>query len=98
MNFNVYEKVSNDLISYIFSYLSNYDAFKLRLLSIEYKKLAYSSWFFNYIKYRNHPVVFNNIDNICYICNTKTIIIFPETPIMHCKHGLNHQFLEPKRT
>ena len=83
---NTFNTIPYDLVCHIFSFLQNYDAFKLASLNVNYKKIAHTSWFFNYIKYRYHPAVFNKLDNFCFICNTKPVILELNSIITHCKH------------
>lgn len=77
--------IPKELMYYIFYYLENQDVYKLRLLNKHCKKMAYNPWFFNYIKYRPHPIIFNQFDNYCNICNT-TISFFSDYKVSRCSH------------
>ena len=43
--------------------------------------------FLEYIIYRDHPVVFNLIENFCLKCNLRCVILVEDNYI-HCKHIL----------
>ena len=74
-----------ELIINIFEYLPNEDIFKLNKLCKGIKQISDSESFINHIKYRNHPLVFNAIDNYCSICNIG-IYLLNDSEIIRCNH------------
>lgn len=79
---------NKDILHNIFLFLQNCDVFKLPQICKFYRKITLDSFFFNKIKYRRHPMVFNNFDNMCSICNLKICFITnnDEFVISRCNH------------
>jgi len=78
----------DDLLTYIFKYLSNEDIYKVSYLCKSYYGLLTSEYFVEYMDKRYHPMVFNILDNYCHYCNRGIICInFEEDyEIGHCLH------------
>ena len=84
----MFENLPDDINFKIATFLPNYDIlnfYKINKISSNIFKeydLMYHSF------YRNHPTVFNLIDNYCYICNFKlTILHFNSNfECMKCGH------------
>ena len=76
----------NDLTKEILDYLPNEDIFNMSLINNYYNKLITDKVYINYIIYRPHPPVFNNIDNFCFICNLKLILLCDFNKIIRCNH------------
>ena len=75
-----------DLIKEILDYLPNEDIFNMSLLNNYNNKLITEKSYIEHIIYRSHPVVFNNIDNFCSICNLKLIFLCDLNNIIRCNH------------
>lgn len=75
-----------DLLREILDFLPNEDIFNMYLVNNEYNKLITEPSYIQYIIYRPHPPVFNNIDNFCYICNLKLILLYDFDKIIRCNH------------
>lgn len=80
------EKVDKYLIKNIIKYLPNQDVFKLSKSSKFYNNI-FDNIYIDFIKHRNHPVVFNLIDNYCCICNMSKIFILDDhLEFIRCSH------------
>jgi len=77
-----------ELIINIFKYLPNEDIFKLNKLCKAIKEISECESFFNEIKYRRHPLVFNVIDNYCSQCNFG-IYFLDDIEIFRCSHSIS---------
>ncbi len=76
----------NEIIREIIYYLLNEDIFNVYTLNKNYKHILDDDVVKNYIIYREHPMIFNLIDNFCNICNLKTIFLYDKLTIGKCKH------------
>lgn len=76
----------DDLIKEILDYLPNEDIFNMMLINNYYNKLMTQKSYINHIVYRDHPPVFNNIDNYCSICNLKLLFLCDFKKILRCNH------------
>ena len=78
----------DEMIVNIFKYLPNYDIFNVYKINKNTHRIFEEYNIFEMSFNRKHPVVFNAIDNYCYICNlTLTIITMNnEFQIMSCRH------------
>ena len=92
----------NDIILNIISYFNNYQLLEvIRIIKRSKKnsliKKIENKYFVNYIENRNHPIVFNLLDNYCSICNKIGNTFFYLTKnessvkegitYIHCFHG-----------
>ena len=75
----------SDIIREILRFLPNEDVFSMEFVDKQ-TNLIYDNKFVQYIKYRYHPMVFNNIDNLCKICNLRLIFLCDPIKILRCRH------------
>ena len=77
----------DDLNLYILEFLDNESIFNIRVNKY-YNQLVTSDNFIDFLQYREHPMVFNLIDNLCTKCNIGIIIINNEDDIsiIRCNH------------
>ena len=77
----------DDLNLYILEFLDNESIFNIRVNKY-YNQLVTSDNFIDFLQYREHPMVFNLIDNLCTKCNIGIIIIndHNDISIMQCNH------------
>ncbi len=85
------QNLSDDLLTYIFKYLSNEDVYKVSYLCKYYYNLLTSEYFIEYMDTRYHPMVFNILDNYCRLCNRGIICINFEEDF-ETSHCLHHSF------
>ena len=78
----------DDLNLCIIEFLDNESVFNLSYLNKYYNRLVTEEDFIEYLQYREHPIVFNIIDNLCTKCNIGIIIINDENDlsIIRCNH------------
>lgn len=76
----------DDLMKEILGFLPNEDIFNMCLVNRDCNKLIREPSYIRHIIYRPHPPVFNNIDNFCYICNLKLILLCDSNKIIRCNH------------
>ena len=83
-------KLNKFILFEIFYFLPNEDIFKLNKISCDFNDVTKDDTFIDNINYRNHPMVFNIIDNYCKICNLQMFFIFKDTELqtMSCSHCL----------
>ena len=81
-------KLCDDLNLCIIEFLDNESVFNVSYLNKYYNRLVTEQDFIEYLKYREHPIVFNIIDNLCTKCNIGIIIINDNNDfsIMRCNH------------
>lgn len=82
------DKLPDDNVIYqILCFLPNEDILKARTINCKINKLMNNRIFKEEIVYRNHPLVFNLLDNLCEYCNFKTIILSDcDKGFIFCKH------------
>ena len=79
--------IPNELILHIASKLYNEDIMNLSLVSKRMNKLLTHNEFQGYLQYRKHPIVFNDLDRFCDICNFAPILWDgTKIKVIHCKH------------
>ena len=73
----------------IFYYLPNEDIFKLNQVNREFNLLIKNNIFYEEILYRDHPMVFNILDNYCTLCNIGLFVINEKDDIkmINCNHN-----------
>ena len=81
-------KLCDDLNLCIIEFLDNESVFNMSYLNNYYNRLITEQDFIEYLQYREHPIVFNIIDNLCTKCNIGIIIINNEDDIsiIRCNH------------
>ena len=76
-----------DLNLYIIDFLDNESIFNISNIDKYYNGLVTTDEFIDYLQYREHPIVFNLIDNLCTKCNIGIIIISEDDiSIIRCNH------------
>ena len=79
----------NDFLLYdVFYFLPNEDIFKLNKINENCRKLVLDNIFYENILYREHPMVFNLVDNYCQLCNLQLYFITSKSKFksISCKH------------
>ena len=78
----------DDLNLYIIDFLDNESIFNISNIDKYYNGLVTTDEFIDYLQYREHPIVFNLIDNLCFKCNIGIIIIDQDNDfsIIRCNH------------
>lgn len=78
----------DDLNLSIIEFLDNESVFNISYLNKYYNSLVTERDFIEYLQYREHPIVFNVIDNLCTKCNIGIIIIneHNDISISRCNH------------
>ncbi len=77
----------DDLNLYIIDFLDNESIFNISNIDKYYNQLVTTDEFIDYLQYREHPIVFNLIDNLCTKCNIGIIIISEDDiSIIRCNH------------
>ncbi len=79
------DKIPEDIILYICEYSLNESVFALSKVSSRYANYLFKPFFIEYIRYRDHPIMFNLIDNYCKYCNLKCQIVMLKN-IQSCSH------------
>ena len=79
------KRIPQDIIHYICEYALNESVFQISLVNTELNRHCYNSSFVDYIRYREHPIMFNLTDNFCFKCNLKGIL-FVDDNFLHCSH------------
>ena len=74
-----------ELIILICEYSYNETVFSITLVNKYCHAICKDKSFVDYIIYRDHPIVFNYIDNFCIYCNLKCFIIL-DNDYITCKH------------
>jgi hypothetical protein len=74
-----------ELIIIICEYSYNESVFAITLINKHWSEICNYKTFLEYVIYRDHPVVFNLIDNYCLKCNLSCAILVDEKYIF-CKH------------
>ena len=81
------EKLPYGIIYEIIYFLSNEDILKMISVNKKINKLMNNAHFKEEIIYRDHPIVFNLVDNICEYCNFKLILLNDcNNGFIFCKH------------
>ena len=80
-------KLDEIIITEIIEFLPNEDIFKIEKLNKFYNNL-FDTNFVNFIKYRQHPLVFNVFDNLCEKCNIQYLyFVCPSLSFVRCSHN-----------
>jgi len=70
----------------ITQFLDNQSIFNMNTVNKDFNRFYKNPYIFEYVKYRNHPMVFNLIDNYCNICNVGIIFFDINHNITFCTH------------
>ena len=80
------DKVDKYLMKEVIKYLPNQDVFQLYKTSKYYNDI-FDRTYIDFIKYRQHPAVFNMVDNYCTICNMSIIYLLDDNlEFIRCSH------------
>lgn len=81
----------DDINLHIIEYLDNETIFDLACVNKYFNSITTNDDFIEYLQYRQHPMVFNSIDNFCTKCNIGIIIINDDNElcILRCHHPFN---------
>jgi hypothetical protein len=81
------EKLPYGIIYEIMYFLNNEDILKMIRVNKKINKLMDSKSFKEEILYRDHPLVFNLLDNLCEYCNFKPVLLSDcYKEFIFCKH------------
>lgn len=82
------QNIPKELIFKITEYLPNYDIINIYKINKIFKTVFDEYSLMEHCLNRDHPTVFNQLDNYCYICNLKlTIICFnKDFEYITCNH------------
>lgn len=67
-------KLNNDTLYYLLNFLTNYDIMMMLQVSKEINQELIRMEIEDFMNYREHPIVFNQCDNYCALCNQGIII------------------------
>ena len=80
-----------ELLREIIYFLPNEDVFNINIVNKQINNLSNDKTFVDNITYRWHPMVFNNLDNLCGKCNLRIAFLCDPFHTIKCKHfGLFH--------
>ena len=78
--------INCDNLYLIFLYLSNYELYNLSYLCKYIKNIYSKKYFLKLIYQREHPMVFNILDNYCRLCNMNKFFRFTNKGFDNCLH------------
>jgi len=84
----IINKLPSDLLYFTFEFLTNEDIINITCLNKNFYNMIQTPFFKEFLAYRNHPLVFNYLDNYCNICNNGLYIIDDQIKYITCKHPL----------
>tara|TARA_B100001093_G_scaffold518148_1_gene602014 strand:- start:3787 stop:4038 length:252 start_codon:yes stop_codon:yes gene_type:complete len=71
----------------ILEYLNNEELINAVCINKFFNSIYNDSVFYEKIKYRKHPAVFNYVDNYCRVCNFKPLILTDfNIQFIRCSH------------
>jgi hypothetical protein len=76
----------NELIRHIIYFLHNDDIFNMYKTCNIHKQILNDKIVIEYLNHRNHPIVFNLLDNFCLLCNLRIIFLCDTDSIYRCNH------------
>ena len=76
----------DELIRHIIYFLHNDDIFNIYNTCKNNREIINDKIVIEYLKYRDHPMVFNLLDNFCNICNFRIIFLYDKFSIYRCNH------------
>jgi hypothetical protein len=79
-------KLPEEMIYNILEYLLNEELFDICNVNKKINIMIKSPDFREYLMYRDHPIVFNKLDNLCDLCNLRLIILDLSLNVISCKH------------
>lgn len=76
----------NEVIRHMMYFLHNEDIFNMYKTCKNHKKILNDKVVIEYLIHRDHPMVFNILDNFCSICNFRIIFLYDNFSICRCNH------------
>ena len=80
------ENLPDEVIYEILYFLDNEHILKMIQINKKINRIMELKSFKEEIIYRDHPVVFNILDNVCELCNFKTILLSDIRYFSRCNH------------
>ena len=82
------DKLYSDVLNYIVEFLPNHEIMEFIYVSKTIYRMLDIDRLKDYMSYRVHPIVFNTLDNYCFICNQGLIFLDDEinSNIIICNH------------
>ena len=80
--------IPDELLYEILYFLNNEEILNFKCINKKIYNLYNNIYFFNIIKNRKHPLVFNILQNLCSKCNIKNLMYrYPNfKDIINCQH------------
>ena len=81
-------KLNFDLLFEVFKFLPNHEIMEFIYINKKINKMFDVSKLIEFMEERSHPVVFNILDNYCFICNQGLIFLndFNKSNFICCYH------------
>lgn len=81
-------KLNFDLINYIIEYLPNHEIMEFIYINKKIYDMFDKKKLLEYMEFRDHPMVFNILDNYCKICNLGILFLNDDihSEIIRCPH------------
>ena len=82
------DKLYSDALNYIVEFLPNHEIMEFIYVNKTIYKMLDVNRLIDYMSYRKHPIVFNILDNYCFICNQGLIFLDDDinSDIIRCNH------------
>ena len=82
------ENLNFDLIYSIIKFLPNHEIMEFIYLNKDIYKMFDKNKLIEFMNFREHPIVFNSLDNYCVICNQGLIFLDDEinSNVIICNH------------
>lgn len=82
------DKLYSDALNYIVEFLPNHEIMEFIYVNKTIYRMLDIDRLKDYMSYRVHPIVFNTLDNYCFICNQGLIFLDDEinSDIIRCNH------------
>lgn len=82
------ENLNFDLINSIVKFLPNHEIMEFIYLNKDIYKMFDKKKLIEFMSFREHPIVFNSLDNYCIICNQGLIFLDDDinSNVIICNH------------
>ena len=82
------DKLNFDLLNYTIEYLPNHEIMEFIYINKVIYKMFNIKKLIDFMSFRKHPIVFNIIDNYCFMCNQELIFLGDDinNDIIRCNH------------
>lgn len=82
------DKLNFDLLNYTIEYLPNHEIMEFIYINKVIYKMFNIKKLIDFMSFRKHPIVFNIIDNYCFMCNQGLIFLGDDinNDIIRCNH------------